>query len=322
MSSVRVIFLGTPDFACSGLQCLLNDEHYEVVGVITQPDRPSGRKMQLKPSAVKSLAISKNLNIISPENVNAPEVLEQIKSWNAEAAVVVAFGQLMSEAFLNLFPQRVVNLHASLLPRWRGAAPIQRALMSGDQQTGICLQVMVKALDAGDILGQRIVKLPIDMDALQLHNILMKLGDELLHIEFMDYLRGNLSPHPQEAEGLAYAKKIQKNEAQINWCQSAFEIHNQVRGLKMGPFAWTLWKGIPFKIHKTSLLDKKTSQSESSGTIVQVTEDFFDVVCGGERTKEKEILRIWEVQKESKPKMKVAEFLRGNEMKEGEVLGV
>ena len=141
MSVVRVCFLGTPEFAAVALRRLLNDEHYQVVGVVTQPDRPSGRKLQLTPSPVKNVALENNLPILTPENLRKdPAAVETIKSWKAEVAVVVAFGQILDQTFLDLFQFGCVNVHSSLLPRWRGAAPIQRAVEAGDEKTGVCLQ--------------------------------------------------------------------------------------------------------------------------------------------------------------------------------------
>ena len=160
-----------------------------MVGVITQPDRPSGRNLKPTPSAVKELALEKNIPVLQPEKVNDFDVLETIKNWKAEAAVVVAFGQILPQKFLDLFPNKVVNVHGSLLPRWRGAAPIQRAIMAGDKETGVSLQVMVKKLDAGDVIGEYKLSISEKINAVELHELLWPLGVQLLNVELMDYLR-------------------------------------------------------------------------------------------------------------------------------------
>lgn len=183
MSKVRILFLGTPEFAAASLRRLINDEHFEIVAVVSQPDRPAGRKMQLKPSPVKELALAHGLKVYSPETVNTQEFRDEIASLGAESAAVVAFGQILGQKFLDLFPQACVNVHASVLPRWRGAAPIQRAVMAGDRESGVALQIVVRKLDAGPVLGIRRLAIPDEMDAQQLHDQLKELGADLLHIE-------------------------------------------------------------------------------------------------------------------------------------------
>ena len=155
MSVVRLVFLGTPDIARHCLESIFRDEHYRIVGVVTQPDRPAGRNMKLKASPVKEFAEEKKLPVITPDNVNSEEVIEVIRSWKAEAAVVVAYGQIIRHDLLNLFKRNIVNVHASLLPKWRGAAPIQRSIEAGETHTGVSLQIITQGLDAGDIIGEK-----------------------------------------------------------------------------------------------------------------------------------------------------------------------
>lgn len=304
MSTVRVIFLGTPEFACESLKQLIADKHFQVVGVVTQPDRKSGRKMQLRSSPVKELALQYQIPVISPETINSEEVLNQIQMWNAEAAVVVAFGQILSQNFLDLFPYKVVNVHASLLPRWRGAAPIQRAIIEGDKETGVCLQVMVKKLDAGDVLGSRKVKLNDDKTARQLHDELAVLSGELLHMEFMDYLRGNLTPEPQDETFVTYAKKIEKSEGLIDFNESAIQIHRKVLGLNMGPGTYTFLDGKMIKVHQTRVVTQSQKSEQRPGEIVSINE-CLRVQCG------QDFLEILEIQPESRPKMPVSEYIKG-----------
>ena len=310
MSTVRVVFHGTPEFACASLKQLIKDEHFDVVGVVTQPDRKAGRKMKLKAAPVKELALSHSLPVLSPENINEAEVLEQIKEWNAEAAVVVAFGQILSQKFLDIFPDKVVNVHGSLLPKWRGAAPIQRSIMAGDRETGVALQVMVKKLDAGAVLGVRKILLKDDKNAKQLHDDLAELGADLLHVEFMDYLRGNLTPVPQDEALVTYAPKIEKTEGLIDFNSKAIDIHRQVLGLAMGPGTYAFLEGKKIKIHATSFI-----ADESKATPGQITEvgEKVRVQCGQGQ------LEILELQPESRPKMPVSEYLKGYPLEPGQV---
>lgn len=313
MSKVRVVFLGTPEFAVVSLKTLLADEHYDVVGVVTQPDRPAGRKLQLTPSPVKTLAIAHGLNVISPEKINQELILQEIQKWNAEVAVVVAYGQILPQKFLDLFPFGAVNVHGSLLPRWRGAAPIQRALEAGDEETGVALQKIVRELDAGDVIGARKVKLPLEMTALELHDELAELGADLLHVELMDYIRGHLAPHPQDPAGITFAKKIDKAECEINWTESAMKIHNKARGLLMGPGTYTLLEGKKLKLHRT--LPITSNKIGEPGKIVKATGDEIWVQTG------QGVLSLLEVQPESRSKMKISDFQKGYNLKEGDLLG-
>ena len=304
MSRVRILFLGTPEFAVSSLQRLIDDEHFEVVGVVSQPDRPAGRKMQLSPSPVKTLALARGLPVFTPETVNTDEFRALVLSLKPESAAVVAFGQILGQKFLDLFPRGCVNVHGSILPRWRGAAPIQRAVMNGDKESGVALQIVVRKLDAGPVLGIRRVELDDAVNALELHDQLKGLGADLLHVEYMDYLRGNLMPTPQDESFVTIAPKIDKAEALIDWSLSAREIHNKVRGLQMGPFAYSSLDGRSVKIHRTMIV----SESGSSGSVGEVISQHgsgFHVACGAG------VLDVLEVQPESKPRMQAAAFALG-----------
>jgi methionyl-tRNA formyltransferase len=316
VSKVRVCFLGTPEFAVTSLQALIDDEHYEIVGVVTQPDRPAGRKMQLTPSPVKNLAVSHGLRVISPESLKkSPMILDEIRKWGAEVAVVVAFGQILTQEFLDMFPFGAVNVHGSILPRWRGAAPIQRGIEAGDAESGVTLQKVVKKLDAGDIFGIRKVALDNEITAMQLHDRLMVLGADLLRVELMDYVRGNLVPHPQDEAHVTYAHKIDKSESEIKWLLPAVEIHNKVRALTMGPGTFTTFAGKKVKIHRTKVCEKSGAHPEM-GRIVDVNEEFIAVQCGGG------VLNLFELQPESRTRMKVSEFLKGHPLKIGDRFGV
>ena len=304
--------MGTPDFARTALEAMIEDSHFEVVAVVTQPDRPAGRKMQLMPSPVKTLALAKGLRIFSPETVNTEEFRNEIKSLAVESAVVVAFGQLLGDEFLALFPKNAVNVHGSLLPKWRGAAPIQRSLMAGDGETGVALQIVVKKLDAGPVLGIRKLKLTDAMKSSEVYPTLAKLGSELLAVEYMDYLRGHLTPLEQDEAGVTIAKKIKKSEAAIDWSRSAREILNLTRGLSLGPIPHARRAdGSTFKVHTTLVSDE--GRNGVAGTVRAAGVEGLDVQCG------KGVLRILEAQPESRAKMSISEYLKGYPVKTGEI---
>lgn len=312
MSKVRVCFLGTPEFAVVCLKELLNDEHFEIVAVVTQPDRPAGRKMQLTPSPVKEFALSKGLHVISPESVNKEPMLQEIEKWGAEVGVVVAFGQILSTKFLNLFPKGCVNVHGSVLPRWRGAAPIQRAIEAGDIDSGVTLQKVVKELDAGDLIGTRRTTIKPDQTAAELYDELALLGADLLHVEFMDYLRGNLAPTPQDPSGVTYAKKIEKTESEILWSElTGQQVHNKVRAFNMGPGTWLSLAGKKVKVHKT----KVAQGSGKPGEVIEVSEDRLVVAA------KSGAVEILELQPESRNRMPAKDFLKGHPLKKGDLLG-
>lgn len=294
---------------------MIKDEHFEVVGVVTQPDRPSGRKLQLNPSPVKELVTPLGIPVLSPEKINTDDILETIKSWRAEVAVVVAYGQILSQKFLDLFPNRVVNVHASLLPRWRGAAPVQRALMNGDSETGVSLQVVVKKMDAGAVLGIRKIPLLPEVNAVDVFAKVAKLGAELISVELMDYLRGNLIPTVQDESHVTHAAKISKEEAFVDWNWPAEKVHNHVRGLAAGPVAATRRGGKVVKLHATRVVEKDGARGQAGDLVVAAANgaSTLHVLCG------QGVLEIIKLQPESKSAMQAADYLRGYPVQKGDV---
>lgn len=314
MSKIKVVFLGTPEFAVISLKALLQDERFDVLGVVTQPDRPAGRKMQLTPSPVKALALEHGLRVLTPESLKKEiNIFEEIKSWGAEVGVVVAFGQILTQEFLDSFPQGCVNVHGSILPAWRGAAPIQRSIEANEQITGVTLQKMVKKLDAGDIIGIREVAVPEDMNALELHDVLAQLGAELLTKELVAYVQGEIIPVPQDESKVTIAKKIDKTESQIDWAASAMAINGKIRGFSYGPGTYTFVSGKKLKLHKAKVLGSQGAAEP--GTIVDVGTESFSVATG------EGVLQLLEVQPESRTRMKVQDFLKGHPLKVGDIIG-
>ncbi len=333
VGAIKVCFLGTPEFAAVHLRTLLKNPNYQVVGVLTQPDRPAGRKLQQTPSAVKVLALENNLPLLTPDSKledlkKSPDMLEQIKSWQADVAVVVAFGQILSQDFLDSFKFGAVNVHGSLLPLWRGAAPIQRSIEAGDAETGVTLQRMVKKLDAGPVIGKRVIKLDAEITAAELYQKLAVLGCELLEYELRKYIKGELIPEEQDEARVTLAKKIEKEESLLSWNLSAITIHNRVRALTMGPGTYVMFQGKRLKIHKTKIQDKtvqektvqdKTVQDKASpevtGAIVYLSPTALHIQTS------QGVLALLEVQPESKSKSKtaIADFLKSVALKKGDL---
>ena len=308
----RIVFLGTPDFAVEPLQALLDDDRFDVVAIVSQPDRPAGRKMRVSPSAVSQVALKNKILLYRPEKIKT--VLSDLKELKADSAVVVAYGQILPQAFFDLFPKEAVNIHGSLLPRWRGAAPIQRALMAGDKVTGVSLQKMVKKLDAGDVIAERKIDVAPDMTVEELYSALKTLGADLLKNEFAEFLDGKLKPKPQDESQVTFAPKIEKSEGKLDWAASAEDIYNRFRGLKAWPGVWTHYKDKRLKILDMSLEDA-LAETSSPGTI-SVSPRGLLVDCQPGR------ILLKEVQPSSKGPMSAADFVRGYQVKEGEVFNV
>lgn len=312
MIPIKVCFLGTPPFAAVHLKSLLADTNYKVVGVVTQPDRPVGRKMQMTPSAVKTIALAAGLPVLTPENLKKEAAqLATIKQWQADVAVVVAFGQILSQEFLDSFQHGAVNLHGSLLPRWRGAAPIQRALEAGDTEGGVSLQKMVKKLDAGPIIGERKLPLSEDISATELYARLAELGCELLAHELLNFVRGRSVLLDQDETQVTLAPKIEKTESLLSWNLSAVQLHNRVRAFSMGPGTYVPYQGKRLKILKTKIYDRTTTgnigtviAADSAGLLVQTKQGIIELI---------------EVQPESKAKISAIDFLKTLVLKKGDM---
>jgi methionyl-tRNA formyltransferase len=238
--------------------------------------------------------------------------VETIRSWRADLGVVVAFGQILTQEFMDIFPLGCVNVHGSLLPKWRGAAPIQRSIEAGDIETGVALQKMVKKLDAGDVLGVRKIAIQ-DLNAQQLHDHLAMMGADLLHIELMDYVRGNLSGVAQDESQVTFAKKIEKSEAMIDWNQSAEIINNKVRAFVMGPGTYFQYKTKKIKLHQTKIFSKDSGQNKI-GAIVVANGHELVIQCGAGQ------LQILELQPESRNRMSSTDFLKSHGWQAGEIV--
>ena len=240
--------MGSPDFALPTLKALT--ERYDVVGVVTQPDRASGRGRELKAPPVKRLALELGLPVMQPEKLRLPEAMEQLHAWAPELIVVAAFGQILKKDVLELPRYGCINVHASLLPRWRGAAPINAAILHGDDETGVTIMQMDVGLDTGPMLSQRSIPLTREDTAGSVFDRLSTLGADLLLETLPEYLSGKLTPIPQPEEGVTYAPMLKKDEGQLDFAHDVHELERRVRAFNPWPGAFMDFKGVPLKIHR------------------------------------------------------------------------
>jgi len=309
---LKIIFLGTSEFSCPSLDSLLESPH-EVIGAVTQPDRPKGRGQKFSPSPVKSLAIAKALPVFQPERIRDPSSLELLKSLHPDLMVVVAYGQILSPAVLAIPPRGCVNVHASLLPKFRGAAPIARAVLAGENRTGVTTMLMDAGMDTGPILltAQTDVE---ESDTLgTLHDRLARMGAHLLVQTLEGLEKGTLTALPQDPSLATYAPKIQREEGQINWLTPARQLFNLVRAFDPWPGAFTVWAGRILKLFQPRILAAEAK--EAPGTVVETSAAGLRIA-----TSHGDLL-IRELQLENRPRMSVNEFLRGYPLKPGVQLG-
>lgn len=244
----RIVFMGSPDFALPTLIAL--HKKYHVTGVVTQPDKPAGRGRTLRPPPVKTLVNEYNIPVIQPVSLKEPAALAQLQQWEPELIVVAAFGQILRPPVLNLPPHGCINVHASLLPRWRGAAPIQAAILHGDKQTGVTIMLMEAGLDTGPILSQRSIPITDDCTAGALSPLLAELGSQLLVETLPGYLSGELRPQPQDETSATYAPMLKKADGEIDFNQPAEYLERFVRAYNPWPGAFTSWEVGRLKVHR------------------------------------------------------------------------
>ncbi|MGC8941268.1 MAG: methionyl-tRNA formyltransferase [Sulfurihydrogenibium sp.] len=309
---MKVLFWGTPDFAVESLKALLSSKH-QVVGVITQPDKPKGRGQKVQPTPVKEEALKHGLLVYQPEKIkNNPEVVDFIKNLNPDISVVVAYGKILPEEVINIPKYKTINVHASLLPKYRGAAPIHRAIMDGEEETGVCIMEIVKELDAGDIYRCKKVKIEPNDDIITLHDKLAKEGAKLL-IEVLDDIEeGKVEKTPQDNTKATYAKPIEKEEAKINWEKPAKDIYNQIRALKVWPKAYSNFRNQQVKILDAEVVE--CPKAVKPGEVVKSNDKEGIIVA----TKEGCIL-IKTLQFPNSKPISSQEAVRGYKIKEGEV---
>jgi methionyl-tRNA formyltransferase len=306
MQALRIIFAGTPDFAAPALASLIEAGH-KVVLVLTQPDRPSGRGMKLKASPVKELALQHGIEVFQPETLKDAAAQSRIEEAKADVMIVAAYGLIIPTNVLNMPRLGCYNIHASLLPRWRGAAPIQRSLLAGDKETGVTIMEVVPALDAGAMISKGVVPIT-ELDTAQtLHDALAKTGADLM-VEAMGNLSkyGALASTPQDDSLVTYAEKLQKSEAAIDWNKSADAISKQVRAFNPFPVATAMLNG---EICRIWMATKKSGKGHAGEVIA--TNETIDVACG------EDVLSIHELQLPGGKRLKAREFLTGRQLTVG-----
>ncbi|MGN1123533.1 MAG: methionyl-tRNA formyltransferase [Eubacterium sp.] len=308
---MRIIFMGTPDFAVPCLEALINNK-YDVCAVFSQPDKPVGRKQILTAPPVKQTAIKNNIPVFQPVSLNNEHSVEDIKSLNPDLIVVVAYGKILPTEILNCCKYGCINVHASLLPKYRGAAPIQWSVINGDSKTGVTVMQMNEGLDTGDMLLVRETDISENETSAELFDRLSIIGSKALVDTIKKIEADDLSPVKQPEGDFGYAQKITKALSPIDWSKSALQIHNLVRGLQTFPCAQTVINGKAVKIHKTVLSDKK---GMNAGCVVD-NNGVITVSCGDGKC-----LDILELQAEGKKRMSAKDFLMGNKIEIGTLLG-
>jgi methionyl-tRNA formyltransferase len=332
MTALRIIFLGTAELSCASLQALAGDARFQIAAVVTQPDRPKGRELKPQPSPVKSLALRLGLPVLQPERARDEKFIAELRAWQPDLIVAVAYGQILPPAILDLPRHGCLNVHTSLLPKYRGAAPIQWAIANGDTETGVTIMKMDVGLDTGPVVSQRRTAIQPEDDSAVLHDRLAQLGAELLVQTIPDYVAGKIQPRPQPDAGASHAHKIKKDDGRIDWNQPAQTIENRLRAFTPWPGAFTFLpkamegtassvpsfaksqgsdKALPskmIKIWRAEMVEK----SGGAGEILSADKTGIIVGCG------LNALRIIELQREGGRRMNAAEFLAGHSLKAGE----
>ncbi len=312
---INVVFMGTPDFAVLTLQALIDNSDINVQAVFTQPDKPKGRGYKLVPTPVKSVAFTNKIPVYQPLSLKKGEDAEKtyalLKEMAPDFIVVVAYGKILPKEILELPKYCCINVHASLLPKYRGAAPIQWSVLDGEKETGVTTMLMAEGLDTGDMLLKASVEIGDDETASELHDRLAVLGSELLIKTINGIIDGTIIPEKQDDSLSCYASMLTKDMCMIDFSKSAQEVHNKIRGLSSAPCACAMLNGKRLKIYGSTLA--QGSYSAENGTVVD--SDNFTVVCGDGKA-----VTFTEVQAEGGKRMKTADYLRGNHIEKGIVL--
>lgn len=310
---MNIIFMGTPDFSVPVLQRIIADGH-QVLAVVSQPDRPKGRKKILTPPPVKTAALELGLKVLQPESIKKQEAVEELLAYNPELIVTAAYGQILPESLLKVPPLGCINVHASLLPKYRGAAPIHQAIIDGERETGITIMYMVKALDAGDIISQQKVMIEEKETTGTLHDKLSAAGADLLSRTLLDIKEKTIQPVAQDDTEATYAPTLKREDEKINWQKSSKQIDQLIRGLHPFPGSYTIFRGQVLKIWKAAPVS--LFLEGSLGELHQEESGRLFVSAGDQSA-----LELLEVQPAGKKRMSAESFTRGYQVKKGERLG-
>ena len=310
---MRIVFMGTPDFAVGSLQALCESGKHEILAVVTQPDRPKGRGNKLLQTPVKEYALAQGLTVYQPQKVKTPEFVELLHELQPELIVVAAFGQFLSKEILELPKYGCINVHASLLPKYRGAAPIQYAIIKGEKESGVTIMQMDIGMDTGAMLDKVVVPIAENTTMGELHDALREQGAALL-LQVIDKIAaGTAVAEPQDNEQATYATLLDRSMEHIDWSKTAQEVHNLIRGFNPAPSTFTkLPNGKSLKIWGSKMTDK--SSTAVAGTVIATGKHSFFVACG------EGVLEITEVQPESKKRMPAQVFLNGRGVQKGDLL--
>lgn len=302
----KIVFMGTPDFAVPILEALINQEDYQIVGVVTQPDRPVGRKRRLEPTPVKEVALAHDLPVYQPEVIGKDKEVADLLAEDIDLIITAAYGQFLPERLLQLPTYGAINVHASLLPKYRGGAPVHYALWNGDQKTGVTIMRMVKEMDAGDIIAVR--EFPISTEAIveELFADLSQLGRDLLIDTLPEFFAGTIEEIPQDHHLAIVSPNITREQEQIDWTQSATQIHNHIRAMNSWPVAHTFMNGDRWKLWRSQVMDATTDKAPGTVITIQKKPAQFQVACG-----EGTVLALTELQPAGKKAMDVASFING-----------
>ena len=299
---IKIVFFGTPKIAVKSLEYLYNSDKIEVLAVVTQPDKPAGRGHKLTVSPVKEFALKHNLPVFQPKSIRKePEIQDELKKLEPDFFVTFAFGQILSQEVLDIPKFETINLHASLLPKYRGANPIQRAIINGDKETGICTMITELGLDCGDVCLRETIKIPDNMNCMDLFEKISDMSPELLEKTLVDLYNGNLKPVPQCEDGVCMANKLTKEETQIDWSKSACEINNLVRGIYKSPSAYFVYDGKIIKVLEARVIE----DCGACGELIKVTKEGVQMGCG------KDCLLLLRVKPEGKGEMSARDWYNG-----------
>ena len=304
--SQKIVFMGTPKFSVPTLESLINSNH-KVLTIYSQPASKANRGQKIIPSSVETFAKEHSLNLRTPDNLDNDEEYNYFKKLKPDIVVVIAYGKIIPKKFLNLAKFGFINLHASLLPKWRGAAPIQRAIMNLDGQTGISIMKIVEELDAGPVMHQERVQIDEKTNTLILSEILSKLGANSIVNAISKIAKGEARFKEQKHSEATYAKKISKLDGKINWNQSAKKVLAKINGLNPNPGAWFEYKNERYKVWEAEIINKNSNAGKT-------IDDKITIAC------KEQSIKIIEIQKEGKTRQSIDQFLHGNKIKEGEII--
>src|ERR1017187_1451550 len=315
MAALRIIFMGTPELACASLRALILSSNYQIAAVVTQPDRPKGRELKLHPSPVKEIAMQENLPVLQPERARDGKFIQELCALQPDLIVVAAYGHILPGSILDLTRFGCLNVHTSLLPKYRGAAPIQWAILNGEAETGVTIMKMDAGLDTGDILTQATTPISPEDNSETLHDRLATMGAELLVQTIPDHVAGKLNPRPQPAEGATYAPKIKKHDGHMDWSLPALTLWNRVRGLMPWPGAFSYLPGQP-QPHLLKIWPAEGVEGAGQpGEVLQADKAGIVVGCGHKA------LRILILQREGGRRLPAQDFLAGHPLRPGQRLG-